>query len=206
MYNRVMKTDNVPPEEFRDIPDDAGLAETFSNLSSTIRAGQNAIGLRVAAIRAAARAGWTQNRIANQCGISQVAVSKILAKTPGETSIETCRDEYYLLGRLLRIAAEIGWCAQGETGRRLADKLYTGDKSVTHRSLATLRHQLDKHFQKVAVSNPFRRRAQAALDDIDARTTSTLPQPIGTYQEQLMMFGWHHQGLALFDTEEKKDH
>jgi hypothetical protein len=195
-----MQTDDVLPD-FTDISDDAVLAEKLSSLSDTIRAGQNTFALRAAAIRTAARAGWTQSRIAGQCGISQVAVSKILAKKPGEISIETCHNQHYLLGRLLRIAAEIGWCAQGENGRVLADKLYVGDRPVTNVSLAALRHQLNKHLQKIAVSNSFHSRAQAALNNIDARTTGTLPRPIGIHQEQLMMLGWHHQGSALFNTE-----
>jgi hypothetical protein len=196
-----MKINDAFPGDFADVPDDAVLAEKLSSLSDTIRAGQNAVTPRAVAIRTAARAGWTQNRIADQCGISQVAVSKTLAKTPGETGIETCRNQHYLLGRLLRIAAQIGWCAQGEDGRVLADKLFAGERPVTEISLAALRHQLDKHLRKISVTSLMRGRAQAALNDIDVRTTGTLPRLIGIDQKWRMMLGWHHQGSALFDTE-----
>jgi transcriptional regulator with XRE-family HTH domain len=194
-----MDTVDTLPEDFTDIPDDAVLAEKLSTLSDAIRAGQDILLLRAAAIRTAARAGWTQKRIADQCSISQAAVSKILAKKPGEISIESCHNQYYLLGRLLRIAAAVGGCVQGESGRRLAYKLYVGDHPITDLSLATLRRELDKHLRKIAVSNSFRRRAEAALDDINAHTTGPLPQPLSIHQQQQMMSGWHHQGYALFD-------
>lgn len=55
------------------------LGAQLVSLSATIRDGRAAIAHRARMIQAASVAGWTQQRIADTCQISQAAVSKILA-------------------------------------------------------------------------------------------------------------------------------
>lgn len=115
---------------------------------------------------------------------------------PGAISLATCNDSVYLLGRLLRVAAEAGWACDGEAGRCAADKLFEGRRPITPLSIAGMRHGLLRHRDRLR-GLELGARVEVALQDIEGRENGYPHSPLTIRQKELLIFGWRHQGTSL---------
>ncbi len=118
--------------------------------------------------------------------------------TPGAISLATCNDPAYLLGRLLRVAAEAGWACAGEAGRTAADKLLAERRPITPLSIAEVRHGLTRHRDRLRGLD-LGVRVEDALRDIEARENGYPQSPLTMRQKEQLIFGWHQQGAAWGD-------
>jgi hypothetical protein len=118
---------------------------------------------------------------------------------PGDISLATCNDPVYLLGRLLRVAAEAGWVCDGETGRSAADKLFEYRRPITPLSVAEMRQGLRRHRDRLR-GLELGAQTEEAINDIETREHGYPQSPLTIRQKELLIFGWHHQGGALRST------
>lgn len=139
---------------------------------------------------------WTQQEIAAAAGISQAAVSKSLASTPGARALASSRSVPYLAGRMLGVALHLARTRNGLASERLADKMAGHRHPVTDATVGQLRHLLRKDLARPGVPAAY----AAELADITARLdeagpVGTLPGTLAARSE--MMLAEHHQAAAL---------
>ena len=149
---------------------------------------------RLAAQQGAAR--WTHQQIADAAGISQAAVSKSLAGTPGSRALAESHSVPYLVGRMMGVALHLARFRTAVAAGRTAEKLYSGGIPATTVTVQRLRRLLEKDLAAAGVRVAYREEMAdicARLDDV-----GPLPPPpwLGRAREE-MILAQHHQAAAL---------
>lgn len=178
--------------------DSDAIAVEIARLTEIIKAGEEAQRERAALMRSAYGRDpktWSQTWLAQQAGISQVAVSKAI-KLPGEKNLEEHADPAYLVGRLLGVANRLGAHRPQRAVsslNRLTDKLIEEKTPVTPETLRQLRRLIDRNITGAEHHVPLKE----TLADIDAKL-STLPALPGDAKTRArLLLGFDHQRAAL---------
>lgn len=186
---------------FLDEGDSDALAMEIARLSEIVAEGETAKTARADLIRRAHGRDpqrWTQTWLAQQAGISQAAVSKML-RTPGERNLEEETDPAYVVGRLLGVANHMALGGRHRTPQhlgQLTDKLFEEKMPINPGTLGQLRLLIDKQMRG-PLSDLFHTVYQAVLDDIDGRLTGLPTLGPGTQTRLSLILGFDHQRAAL---------
>jgi|HubBroStandDraft_2_1064218.scaffolds.fasta_scaffold32226_3 transcriptional regulator with XRE-family HTH domain len=175
-------------------PDEAQV--TLAELAARIDDGDAARLERGELIARLDRQGWSQAEIAAASGLTQQAVSKSLAKTPGARALESNNAIAYLAGRMLGVALHLARTRHGMASERLADKMAGHRHPVTDATIGQLRHLLSKDLGLPGIPAAY----AGALADIADRMEQA--GPVGTLASTMpvrgeLMLGEHHQAAAL---------
>lgn len=143
----------------------------LADINDVIRAGEEMRQLRADLIQLFARAGWTQERIAQLTGVSQPAVSKQVAKyatggspDPAGLSLDQ-HDVPWLEGRLWGLAEEISGALDGTAHcTRHLHAIARGKKRFTPRTVDELRRLVEEDLRRHRTALP--RGCQEAYDTI----------------------------------------
>ncbi|MER7348244.1 sigma-70 family RNA polymerase sigma factor [Streptomyces aurantiacus] len=128
----------------------------LAHMNEVIRAGEEMRKLRTEVIKALARLGWTQDRIARLTEMSQPAVSKQMAKHKQGApppSMELSLDQHdspWLEGRLWGLAEEIAEARGDESARcaRYVNALTRGKKRFTPQNVDELRRLVEEDLRQ----------------------------------------------------------
>lgn len=160
-------------------------ATELAALTASVAAGQAAETRRAALIRTARREDpeyWTQSRLAEAAGISQAAVSKVLAKETSPVLDSTAPG--HLIGRITGVGGWVSlrleWRAECTS---LTDKIIEGRMPPTEAVLTQLRDLIGKDL--AALAGPDRRLVKNALAEIDRLAGGPLGSARLTQREQV---------------------
>lgn len=169
--------------------DRRAVRERLEQLSAEVRAGEEAQRKRAAVLRLTREADpryWTQDMLADICGISQAAVSKALSAAPRPPA---ATQPAYLAGRLAAVAE----AAAGDNGRsgRLAAKMLGGSWPVNQASIAVLARLAERDIGSRRENNVVRE-AAAEITGLLAEALAGAESIVMTIDNHADMFAGYH--------------